>query len=232
MLYILVTIPVTLFLASLISGCSLAPFSSGHSAHTVEENSTVIQGGLTASTRMPYGRITHGIFENVEIGALVESQPALIAGAIAKYAFINNLKEGPSVSLEGSLGGGDNAGYAYLGPMVGYKKRNWDAYMGARYQYAHNKKYVERRRDQESYGDDQPKHHNIHFGGGKVDLSKSSNFNSALLTVGNTFWLNKQYGVNVNANYTVGSVKGVYAGVGLVYVFDGNKQVSNRNSTY
>jgi hypothetical protein len=100
MFYILLTIPATLFLAILISGCSFAPFSSTHSAHTLEKNAIDVQGGVTGNTLIPYVRVGYGSTENMELGLLTEAHGGLISGVFGKYAFVNNKEKGSSFSIQ------------------------------------------------------------------------------------------------------------------------------------
>ncbi len=196
----------TLFGTSLLlSGCSFAPFSSTQSAHTIEEDALAIQGGMASLPEIPYVRMSYGMTENLELGLLSEFHFSdVVSGVVAKYAFLNNKEAGASFSVETSVGGGSSSSYAYIAPIFGYKKDKWDSYIAARYNYTHV-----------GYDDLE-----LDFGWfGKIDLSGKTNLNYGIATVGNTYWMKKNFGVNVNANYAFGDFEGVYAGVGLVYVF-------------
>jgi hypothetical protein len=217
MFYILVTIPATLCLIILVSGCTqLAPFAASNSAHTVGEGATAIQGGVTTNGRIPYGRIGCGVSKNLEIGLLMENHPYnLIGGPFAKYALLNNPEQGVSLSVEGGLGTGIiSTYYGYIGPMIGYKKNRWDGYIGARYNYVHNDLYWDDEYGEDGYGYND-------FGWGHIVKHHKSSLQYGVVTAGNTIWLTKKCGVNLNANYSFGAVKGTYGGVGLVYVFGG-----------
>lgn len=205
MLKKLVTLLTFMSSTLLIAGCSFAPFSSSQSAHTVEEGALSMQGGLAAINETPYARFSYGVTENFELGLLSEFHFFdFVTGFVAKYGFVNNKEAGLSFSVEASAGAGGSSSYAYIAPMLGYKKDKWDSYISGRYNYAHV-----------GYDDLE-----IDFGWfGKVDLSNRTRLQYGIATVGNTYWIKNNFGINVNANYTFGNFESIYAGVGLVYVF-------------
>ncbi len=205
-----------IFFSFLISGCSLAPFSSGHSAHTIEKNTLAIQGGLAANTAtIPYARAGFGVSQNLELGLVSEYHLDPVIGLVAKYAFLNNQKQGMSFSVESSVGGGGGVSilkgkskstYAYTGPIIGYKKNKWDTYLSGRYSHVFTHA-SDRENDKELFG--------------SKDLFNRATVKYGMVTLGNTYWITKSenFGLNINANYLFGDIETFYAGAGLVYVF-------------
>lgn len=201
-----IVIKATVIIALLsLGGCSFAPFSSSHSAHTIEKDTVVFQGGVALNGSTPYGRLNYGVTENLELGLLSEFHFFDYAtGVTAKYGFLNNKEEGASFSVESSVGGGSSSTFVYAAPTIGYKKNKWDTYFSARYNYVHI--------DSDDY--------ELDLGSlGKVNMYQKKNLKYVTTTLGNTYWINKRFGLNVNVNYVLGSIDGFYAGAGLVYVF-------------
>lgn len=188
-----------------LGGCSFAPFSSSQSAHTIEKEAVSFQGGVALNGSAPYARFGYGATENLELGLLSEFHFAdFVTGLTAKYGFLNNKEQGPSFSVETSVGGGNSSTYAYVAPTIGYKKNKWDTYFSARYNYTH-------------IGSDD---FELDLGSlGKVNLHEKTSLKYVTTTLGNTYWINKNFGLNINANYVIGSIDGFYAGAGFVYVF-------------
>lgn len=188
-----------------LGGCSFSPFSSNHSAHTLEKETAAFQGGVTLNGEIPYARFSYGVTENLELGLLSEFHFAdFVTGVVAKYGFLNNKEQGASFSVESSVGGGSSSSYVYIAPTIGYKKNKWDTYLSARYNYTHI--------DSDDF--------ELDLGSlGKINLFEKNNLKSVTTTLGNTYWMTKNFGLNVNANYVVGSMDGFYAGAGFVYVF-------------
>lgn len=188
-----------------LGGCSFAPFSSSHSAHTIEKEAVSFQGGVALNGSAPYGRIDYGVTENLQLGLLSEFHFAdFVTGFVAKYGFLNNKEKGGSFSIEASAGGGNSSTYAYVAPTIGYKNNKWDTYFSARYNYTH-------------IGSDD---FELDLGSlGTINLFEKNNLKYVTTTLGNTYWITKNFGLNVNANYVLGSIDGFYAGAGLVYVF-------------
>lgn len=54
---------------------------------------------------------------------------------------------------------------------------------------------------------------------GKVNLFEKTTIKYGVVTLGNTYWMTENFGLNVNANQAVGPINGFYAGAGFVYVF-------------
>lgn len=201
-----IVIKATVIIALLsLGGCSFAPFSSSQSAHTIEKDAVSFQGGVALNGSAPYGRLNYGVTENLELGLLSEFHFAdFVTGFVAKYGFLNNKEEGASFSVETSAGGGNSSTYAYVAPTIGYKKDKWDPYFSARYNYTR-------------IGSDD---FELDLGSlGKINFFEKTNLKYVTTTLGNTYWMTKKFGLNVNANYVLGSIDGFYAGAGFVYVF-------------
>lgn len=197
----------TLYLLALfvVSGCTIAPLSNTHSAHTTDKKSLAIQAGGTLNGEVPYARLAYGATKNLEIGALSEMQQGdVLVGLTAKYAFLNNTEKGMSLAVEGSLGGSGLSDYFYLGPVIGYKTKYWNGYMAARYNQVNDSL------DDLSFD----------FSPLKIVHLSERRLKYGTLTLGSTIWLTKRLGLNVNGNYVFGPIEGVYAGAGLVYVFN------------
>lgn len=185
-----------------LNACTIAPLSSNHSAHTLEENAFSAQAGVAANGAFPYFRLGYGATQNLELGLLAENQESLSTGIFAKYGFINNKEKGTALSLESGLGHSrDDSTYIYIGPIVGYKTQHWDGYLGVRYSYVDGYYY-------DLFKKSEP-----------IRATQRSNIQYGTVTLGNTVWLTKKFGLNFNANYLFGDIEGPYAGVGLVYVF-------------
>ena len=203
MLNKLVVLSIVAVNSILISGCTFGPFSSSPSAHTIEHKAISVQGGITVYDAVPYGRLSYGATENLELGLLSEFYDGFLTGVVAKYGFINNKEQGMSFSVESSLGKSPRLSYAYVSPIIGYKKNKWDNYLGLRYSYVHKN----------------DKDESVFF---IFDNKKTRHYGSAHL--GSTYSITKNLGLNMNVNYIFGAsgddVFDVpYVGIGLIYVF-------------
>jgi hypothetical protein len=190
-------------LSFLLQSCSFAPFSNTYSARSIGKNKWSFHGGLTGNTAIPYGRVGYGLGKNFDLGVVAEEQFGnTVAGIWGKYALVNE-KYGLSFSVEASGGGSRKSTYVYLGPVIGYKFDWWEPYLVARYNYVYYQESVHL--DFDAFGE--------------YDFHNHGDLSYALVTLGNTFWVDKRIGLNLHANYAGGDLEDVFFGAGVVVTF-------------
>ena len=101
-----------LLLLSLMTSCSLAPFSSHKSGKSYGAGKSQFElGTVNASYYMKAG---FGISENMDLGFVTEFGGFTTSGIFTRYSFINNAT-GPALAMEFGYGSSDTTTYYYTG---------------------------------------------------------------------------------------------------------------------
>ena len=106
---------IILIFTSLLSSCSLAPFSSQKSGKSYGAGKSQFELG-TANTSY-YMKAGFGISANMDLGFVTEFGGFTTSGIFTRYSFINN-EIGPALAMELGYGSSDTTTY-YYGGLIG-----------------------------------------------------------------------------------------------------------------
>lgn len=118
-----------------LTACSTAPLSNSISARTNGQDHWSVEGGVMSSGEDFYTRVGYGVSENNDVGLVAEtsSYSSPNYGIWDKYALINQNSDF-SLALDTGIGRGDDIDYyVYAGPIVSYKRENFEPYASVRY---------------------------------------------------------------------------------------------------
>jgi hypothetical protein len=101
----------------LITGCSLAPFSSNKSGRSYGPGNSQVELGNANSSY--YLKMGFGASPNLDIGYVMEFGGFSTSGLFLKYSLVNK-EIGSSHALETGFGGGDSSTYYYGGLISSY----------------------------------------------------------------------------------------------------------------
>ena len=179
---------IIIFLAFLtgLTGCSIAPIGSSHSARSLGAGNTGFNIGYASSNF--FTQYNYGLARDLDVGLIFEFGDFTTTALHTKYSLVNN-DTGGSWALEASYGGDETNSFYNFGSIHSYQ-------FGQFFEVFLNLRYNAVRLDEDEYS--------LGEEVGLIKL-KHQRFHYYYLAYGFNFWIRQDLGLNIYSSYVLGS---------------------------